>query len=115
MLLDNITPGLPPHAVQRLLDASMVRCWWSDAPYLEAVPLLEAVTHGCVPFQITTDDRAAILRRELGPTVGALVLGLADIERGYPSLEHLQRCRRAAVQLVVTGSRERDLSLAAQS
>lgn len=112
MLLDAITPGLPPHAVQRLLNASTMRCWWSDAPYLEGVPLLEAITHGCVPLQITTDDRAAQLRGELGPTVGALVIGLAEIERGYLDAEQLQRCHQAAVQLVVTGSRERDQALA---
>ena len=115
MLLDGVTPGLPPRAVRRLLDASSVRCWWSDAPYLEGVPLLEAVSHGSVPFQITTDDRAAALRRELGPEVGSLVLGSVDLERGYPSHEVLERCRRVAVQLVVTGSRERDAAIAAGS
>jgi hypothetical protein len=115
MLLDAVTPGVPPRAVRRLLDASSVRCWWSDAPYLEGVPLLEAVSHGCVPFQITTDDRAVALRCELGPEVGSLVLGSVDLERGYPSHEVLERCRRVAVQLVVTGSRERDAAIAAGS
>lgn len=115
MLLDAVTPGLPPAAVRRLLDASDVRCWWSDAPYLEGVPLLEAVSHGCVPFQITTDDRAAALRRELGPAVGSLVLGTVDLERGCPSRETLARCRRIAVQLVVTGSRERDVAMSAEA
>jgi hypothetical protein len=115
MLLDAVTPGVPPRAVRRLLDASSVRCWWSDAPYLEGVPLLEAVSHGCVPFQITTDDRAVALRRELGPEVGSLVLGSVDLERGYPSHEVLERCRRVAVQLVVTGSRERDAAIDAGS
>lgn len=115
MLLDQTTPGLPPRAVQRLLDASTVRCWWSDEPYLEGVPLLEAVNHGCVPFQITTDARAAALRLELGSTVGALVLGVTDLERGYPGREHLERCRDVAVQLIMTGSRERDAAIAAGS
>ena len=115
MLLDQTTPGLPPQAVQRLLDASTVRCWWSDEPYLEGVPLLEAVNHGCVPFQITTDARAAALRLELGSTVGALVLGVTDLERGYPDRKHLERCRDVAVQLIVTGSRERDAAIAAGS
>ena len=92
-----------------------MRCWWSDAPYLEGVPLLEAITHGCVPLQITTDTRAEQLRNELGPIAGALVMGLAETERGYPGAEQLQRCHQAAVQLVVTGSRERNQALAAHS
>lgn len=111
MLLDATTPGLPPGAVRRLLDAATARCWWSDSPYLEAVPLVEAVMHGCVPFQVTTDDRAAALRRELGPTVGSLVLGSSDLERGYPSRDVLGQHREVAVQLVVTGSRERDAAI----
>jgi hypothetical protein len=43
------------------------------------------------------------------------VLGSVDLERGYPSHEVLERCRRVAVQLVVTGSRERDAAIAAGS
>ena len=112
MLVDSVTPGIPPHAVRKLLGAATVRCWWSDERYLEAVPLLEAVNHGCIPIQITTDDRAAEIRSELGTKTGILVMGVTEIEFGFPGPEMLHECLRAAVQLVTTGSRERDHALA---
>jgi hypothetical protein len=108
ILTDALTPGLPPQAVGRLLQSAAVRYWWSDSDHLEGIPLLEAVEHGCVPLQVMSDERADALRRWLPASAGGLVVGMQEIENGLPGDDRLRELWDAALQLIVTGSLERD-------
>lgn len=109
LLVDSRVSGPPPSAVSRLLDASAIRFWWSDADHLDGVRLLETVEHGCVPIQVMPDDRCPAVRRHLDRRHHGLVIGESMLERPRPSDDELCSLWASAVQLVVSGSLERDV------
>ena len=86
-----------------------MRCWWSDADYLDGVRLLEAVEHGCVPIQVMSDDRCALVQRHIDRRHHGLIIGESMLEHARPSDEELRSLWSSAIQLVVSGSLERDV------
>lgn len=103
-LVDPGVPGLPPDAIRRLLRASTVRCWFSASNYLSGVPFIESLEAGCVPLQVMPDDAAIELRDHLGPDTDAFVIGLSELEDGYPASDVLCSRWQAAVQLAIARS-----------
>ncbi len=110
LLVDRHAVGPPPMAVSRLLMQAVVRCWWSNAEHLEGVQFFEAVEHGCVPIQVMRDDQVAAARSHLDRRYHCLVIAESMIEDGRPSDDALRHMWSSAVQLVVSGSLERDVA-----
>jgi len=111
LLVDSGVAGPAPSAVSRLLSASAMRIWWSDAGHLDGVHVLEAVEHGCVPIQVMSDDRCTLVRGHLDHRHHGLVMGESMLEHSRPSDEDLRSLWSSAVQLVVSGCLERDVML----
>ncbi len=112
LLVEESCPTAPPSAVRRLLRASHVRCWPSDASHLEAVPLLEALAAGCVPVQVSTDPVA--VRLWLPEWAHVLVRGVEEVDDFLADEELRAAAFRAAVALATGGSLERDAARLAE-
>lgn len=108
VLCDEVVPGAPAIAVAGILRASALRCWATDAERLEAVPLLEAVEHGCVPLQVVPDELLDTVHDGVPAWARVLVVGIEQLRSVPLDDESLDLMWNAAVALVVGGSLERD-------
>ena len=81
----------PPAVAQRMMQTAIARCWWSDG----------AVRAGCVPFQVMSPDRADRVRSGLPASARGLVLGLDQIECGWPADPDLESHWYAAVRVAL--------------
>ena len=109
-LVEVNSPTVTVDAVRRILEAAEVRVWSSEAPHLEAVPLIESLQYGCAPIQVST--RVADVRRGLPEWAHVLVADLDELAIRWPDDERLDAAWTAAVTLVAAGSARRDAALA---
>jgi hypothetical protein len=109
-LVEVNSPTVTVDAVRRILEAAEVRVWSSEAPHLEAVPLIESLQCGCAPIQVST--RVADVRRGLPEWAHVLVADLDELAIRWPDDERLDAAWTAAVTLVAAGSARRDAALA---
>jgi hypothetical protein len=108
VLCDEVVPGAPAVAVGGLLDTSALRCWGSAEHHLEAVPLLEAVEHGCAPLQVVPDELVELIHGDLPAWARVLVVGIDELPSVPFDDARLDALWGAAIALVVAGSMERD-------
>ncbi len=108
VLCDQVVPGAPAVAVAGLLRQSALRCWATAEHHLEAVPLLEAVEHGCAPMQVVPDELVESISCGLPAWAHVLVIGIDELRCSTVDEGLLDQLWDAAVALVVAGSLERD-------
>ena len=108
---DEPQPVLGPDAVGRLLGAARIRLWaQADGP-LDPLRTVESIEHGCLPLQVMPAAAAARLGHRLAPALAALVVTEADLAAMPHSPEATADRLRAAAEVVLAGSAERDLAL----
>jgi hypothetical protein len=91
----------PPAVAQRMMQTAIARCWWSDGDRLDLDRALAALQAGCVPFQVMSPDRAHVVRCGLPASARGLVLGLDQIESGWPTDADLESHWYAAVRIAL--------------
>lgn len=94
-------------AVGRLLTGARTRLWWRADGSLDSLRVVEAIEHGCIPYQVMPTGAAALARRRVPAPLAPLLVAVDDLA----DLD-LDDDRDAATDHLLLGSLERDLLVA---